>query len=521
MPPMAEYKPLTRGLGLLLRRDLWLGLLALAAGATAIVRTDLAMRREAFHSEARTAHRMLSQGTARLDAVLATLVLTARPEGHDTAADATAKLPALYPQVLAAWRREPLGAWPREATSGGAPVAALEAADAASRATPPSSRRAALASVDGPGARYTLVLAGAPSSFALLVDAKRLAPKEEWPWPEQLPIRATLTHQGQVMVLNDAGAAATRPFGLTDGFEFDKELSSASQGFVLRAQRFTGPAEWPWTWLAAWAAVCAAAIGVAARLRAARDESRRSAELERLARAGRLSTLGELAAGVAHELNQPLTATLSSTQTALRLLRKRPLDDEAGPIAIQALELAVAQARRAGDVVTRLRRLVQQGGATTAPARTDIAELARSVVGLLEPDLAHRSIEVRIEGHAPPALADATAVEQILHNLLANAMHALESHATARRLITIHLAGAGQRVRCTVRDNGPGIAPATAARLFEPFFTTRPGGLGLGLPLCQTLAMSMEGQVIFHPSAGEGAEFVLELPAADARGEVP
>jgi signal transduction histidine kinase len=417
--------------------------------------------------------------------------------------------------------------------------AALAAAEAQSQAMPAAERHAALARVDGERAAYTLVLAGAPASFALQVDARRLAPPEEWPWEAGAPVRVTLTHRDQVMVLQDGAASPARPFGLTEGFELTKTLASASQPLVLHAQRFAGPAQWPWVVLAAWVALCAALVAVARRWQAARDERQRAAALARLAQAARLNTLGELAAGLAHELNQPLAATLAGTQAALRLLRDGPASGPAAEdraSAVQALELASAQARRAADVVARLRRQLQPGGAPAARVPTDLTAVARRLAALLAPELAQRAIELRIEGEAPAARADPVAVEQILHNLVTNAMLALEaaiqaeaparSHAgepgrtgttaSPARRITVRLSGAGERVRCSVHDTGPGVAPEVAERLFEPFFSTREGGLGLGLPLCQTLALAMDGQVRWQPGTGGGAEFTLDLPAAAA-----
>lgn len=494
------------------RRIAWLCVLAGAIGVAAIVRTDIALRRSAFQAEAQMAHRVLSQATSRLDAVLGTLVLMARPaEGDASEASAAARLPAVYPQVLAAWRRESSAAWPDEIGT------SLAAAESRSRALPAAERHAAVAAVDGARGRYALVLAGEPASFALRIDAARLVPAGEWPWPAGAPVRATLTQDGQQIVLQDEGGASERPFGLTDGFDFTKTLASPSQPFVLQAQRFTGPAQWPWPWLALWVAACAALYSVATRWLAVRAEQRRAEEQVRLAQASRLNTLGELAAGVAHELNQPLTAVLASTQTALRLLREGPEHgdrEERDDTVVQALELAGAQGRRAAEVVARLRRLVQHAGGPVAAVTTDVGGIARRIAAVLARELDQAGIAVAIEGRAPPALADPVAVEQILHNLLGNAMQALEGGRRGSGRITVTLSGSAGRVRCAVGDNGPGIAPEAVPRLFEPFFTTRRGGLGLGLPLCQTLATAMDGHVELRRTSAAGTEFVLDLPAA-------
>lgn len=507
MVPMRTFPPWLQR-----RHPLWACALLMLVGAMVIVRTDIAARRAALQADARTAHRLLSQATSRLDAVLATLALVARPSDGDAAVDVS-RLPALYPQVLAAWRRDAGGAWPVE---GGE---ALAVAEQRSRNQPADGRHASLAVVDPGRAQYVLALAGSPASFALRIDARRLVREDDWPWPTDAPVRVTLTHGDQVMVLHDAAAAPERPFGLTDGFEMTKALDSLSQPFVLHAQRFTGPAQWPWFALASWAAVCLLLAWVLRRWLVARHAQRLAAEQARLVRASRLNTMGELAAGIAHELNQPLTAVLASTQTALRLLRDRAPHDEAddadAATATQALELAAAQARRASEVVARLRRLVQPGAAAGPAVPTDLGTVARRLVGLLTQEFDEAGIAVAIEGEATPARADPVAVEQILHNLLVNALQALRQRGGAGRIV-ISLANAADRVRCTVRDDGPGVAPQALPRLFEPFFTTRAGGLGLGLPLCQTLATAMDGQVVLRETSTSGAAFELELPAATA-----
>lgn len=241
-------------------------------------------------------------------------------------------------------------------------------------------------------------------------------------------------------------------------------------------------------------------------------------ELQRLARVARLNTMGELAAGMAHELNQPLTAMLSGTQAALRVLREAEADDDPGAaaMAIPALELAATQSRRAADVVGRLRGLVRQPPMGAAVAEVDLAALAQSLIRLLAPELRQRGIAVRVEGTAPPVRGDRVALEQILHNLLGNATQALESMQGRERHIRVSLSQDGSQVHCRVQDNGPGIPAEALPRIFEPFFTTRNEGLGLGLSLCQTLAQSMGGQLHAEAALPHGAVLCLILPAAFA-----
>lgn len=482
-------------------------------GATALVRWDIAQRREAFQAQARTAHRLISQASARIDAVLATLVLVAEPR-RTAGADAqtkdpgtAARLPAVHPELLAVWQRE---AAPGSAWSGG-PDAALVAAEGQAR------DRAVLASVDAAQGHYTVVRAGEHRSFAAQVDARRLIATGDWPWPADAALVLALERGDERLVLHDASGLPTRAAGLTEGFVFEKAVDSPGQPFRFTARETTGPAQWPWAALAGWALLVGVGFVLAERLRQARRQRERSETLARMAQVGRLNTLGELAGGLAHEINQPLAAVLAGTQAALRRLRdpQRDADDEAA--ALQALELSVAQARRAAEVVVRLRQRLQQAGPGPAQA-VSLPERARHLLALMAADLEPQHIRctLQVEGDPPAAWADPVAVEQILHNLLLNAAQALQAVPAARRRLALRIEGDARRVRCTVHDHGPGIRPDLLPRLFEPFVSGRPQGLGLGLTLCQSLAAAMDGRLVRDAQATPGTAFTLELPSAAA-----
>ena len=223
------------------------------------------------------------------------------------------------------------------------------------------------------------------------------------------------------------------------------------------------------------------------------------------------NALGELAAGLAHELNQPLTAVLANTQAAIRLLADEPPELDA---ARTAMDATVTQARRAADVVSRLRRVIERPNSGERTA-LDLADVARGVLQLLEPESRRREVASRIQAHeAVMVLGDPVAIEQIIYNLLVNALAALDNVTDRGRTLLVAVA-VGNRpgtVRLLVRDNGSGVAPELVERLFEPFVSGR-GGLGLGLSLCQTLAEEMGGRLSYQ-AATPGAEFSLELPAA-------
>lgn len=491
-------------------------LLVMATGGTALVRWDIAQRREALFTEARTAHRLLSQATSRVDAVLVTLVLTATSGNTDTAAlNAASRLPAVYPNVLEAWRSDNSLTWTNAALR-----PSLEAAEARSRGVPASSRHAVIASIEPSAAQYIVVLAGDPASFALRVDARRLVAAEEWPWPPGSPVRATLSLGDEAIELQSPPPSDRLPLGLTQGFESTKVLASPSQPFVLHVQRRTGPSEWPWAALAAWFIVCSALYWAGTRWMDDRAARRRAADQVRLARASRLNAMGELAAGIAHELNQPLSALLATTQTALRIARActtseglRVDEDDTSTI-VSALELAGDQARRASAVIARLRKRLQPGDAATEFLGVNVADVARKLVRLMSDDLSAATVEVTVTSDGSEARADPVAVEQILHNLLTNAMNALGTVTDRGRSVAIEVMRRGDRVRCVVKDTGHGIPESVVPRLFEPFVTTRADGLGLGLPLCQTLAVAMDGQVSLVNNTAEGAALELDLPVA-------
>ena len=454
------------------------------AGSAWLARAELADRRAAFETDARIAHRLLSQRAVQHEAILSTLALLqpAAPEQ---------RLPALYPQVLQVLRRDRDGAWPD---------AALAAAEAESRRL----KRAVMATPALAQGRYSLVLAAEPASFALLIDAD--APLPEWPFAKDGPTRAVLALASDERVLAPGHGSGAWTF------TFAKHLAADSQPFDLRAQLAVGWAALPWGRIALW---CAAVGGVAFSIGAAqrqRSERRRAEELLRLGQVGRLNAMGELAAGMAHELNQPLTAVLASTQAARRLLADEPPDVAEARI---AMDRGVQQARRASEVLGRLRASVERPmAAAVQPLPLDAA--LRRALDLLEPEWRRLGITPRVDCR-PPTLAvqaEPVAMEQIVHNLLANALHALAEVPAGERRLALQASAEGASGVLAVQDSGPGLAPEVLPRVFEPFFTTREGGLGLGLSLCETLAAGMGGGLSVRNLAPRGAEFRLTLPLA-------
>ena len=442
---------------------LWLGawLSGLLLGSALWIAQSMDRSLNAFETDARIAHRLLSQRAVQHEAVLATLSLM------QPALDA--RLPAIYPQFLQMWRKEPGQAWPADS----ALATALAAAEL-------RSGRPQLVRADLPQGRFWIAMGpGAgnakDASYALEVSLPLMVPWADWPYgdrPEAAAARRTL------LALEYEGSRWTL-HGESSGLElrrfvFRKHLAADSQPFDVVAERSYGLADLPWAALVAWLlgwTLALLALASALRQRRARH---RAEELLRLGQVSRLNALGELAAGLAHELNQPLTAVLASTQATTRLLAEDPPDLEQ---ARNAMGSTVVQARRAAEVVARLRRAIERPNTSTA-VPLDLGQAASNVLQLLEPECRKRQVAVQLQAPAGLlALGDPVALEQILHNLVTNALHALEQVQDRPRSLLLQVEpSATGRLRLVVQDNGPGVPAAVADRLFEPFVSGRPGG---------------------------------------------
>lgn len=463
-------------------------------GSAVLIRMELAQQREVFDTNARIAHRLLSQRVVQHDAVLATLALLALGDGTNRGEE---RLASVYPQIVSVQRRDGLAAWPGTQHN---------ALDAESRRL----GRAVLVDTDLAKGHYRVLLGAQPSSYLLTIDVRSMVPWSEWPMvPQTDSMRLTLEYGEQAIVLQQGSAAASARWGWD--FSARKILAAESQPLALQARRHVAWADLPWGRIAAWFLLCALLIkAVHAGVRQ-RDERYRAQELLRLGQVARLNTLGELAAGMAHELNQPLTAVLANTQAASRLLAEE--EPELTTVR-QAMQQAVGQARRASEVVGRMRSLVEQPGQGGVPQPLVLQEVARRALHLLEPEFAQRHVAPLVQAPGAPivVMAEPVALDQIVHNLLMNALQAMERTPAGARGVAVTLSADAAQGCLAVRDNGPGIPVDVLPHVFEPFFTTREGGLGLGLSLCETLAGAMGGAIAAHNRTPAGAEFVLSLP---------
>jgi two-component system sensor kinase FixL len=253
------------------------------------------------------------------------------------------------------------------------------------------------------------------------------------------------------------------------------------------------------------------------RIAIARDISRRK-EIERqlgekqaeLNRSSRLTAAGEMAAALAHELHQPLSAIRNYARAAQIIAPTAANND---------LMLKVErEAARAAEVVRRLRDFFR--GGTSQLERIGVAQLIDGALEPLRDEAAHQHIvlDTRIAGGHTQLLVDRVQVETVVHSLVGNAMEAIAASNVENRHIrvTAHDGHDGW-VRCSVADTGPGISPAIADRLFEPFATTKPTGIGLGLAMSRSMIESHGGELWIERGAAGGTVFHFSLPLADTR----
>ena len=244
-------------------------------------------------------------------------------------------------------------------------------------------------------------------------------------------------------------------------------------------------------------------------MRKAEEEARH--RQNELIHVSRLSTMGEMATGIAHELNQPLSAIVNFANGCVRRLRAGMDDKEA---LIAALEQIAAQARRAGEIIKRLRSMVTR----QQPVREtiDLNLLMKDACALIAHDRQKLEVTVDAQLSKQPVLvrADPVQIEQVILNLLRNALDALRETPAGDRRLKVRSGIRQGRAWIEVEDNGPGIADADLKRLFDPFFSTKKSGMGMGLSISQTIVNEHNGRIWASSATGRGARFTMELPLA-------
>ena len=246
--------------------------------------------------------------------------------------------------------------------------------------------------------------------------------------------------------------------------------------------------------------------------RRAEDEAR--VLQERLTHFSRLSTMGEMAAGLAHEINQPLAAIATYAQASQRLIRQpgHDIDD-----VLAALEQINAQALRAGEVIRRLRNFVKNREVKREPV--NCSRLLEDLRTLAETDARLHNIRLRLdcEEPLPTVYADPIQLQQVILNLVRNAIDAMSEAPEDRREVVLTTRMAADReVEITVTDHGTGLAPEATEHLFNPFFTTKSSGTGLGLAISRSIVRAHGGRLWHTPNDVCGARFHFTLPVSPA-----
>jgi two-component system sensor kinase FixL len=241
-----------------------------------------------------------------------------------------------------------------------------------------------------------------------------------------------------------------------------------------------------------------------------RTQERRMQDLQsELVHVSRLTAMGEMASSLAHELNQPLSAITSYLRGASTLLKADAVDK--GRVR-DALDRSADQALRAGDIIKRLREFVAKGETQQTLENPGILleeAAALALVGAREQDV---RVSLRCDRELPDILADKVQIQQVAHNLIRNAIEAMET--TSRRDLVIAVTRRDDYALFTVTDTGTGISPEIAQHLFQPFVTTKPNGMGVGLSICRTIIEAHGGRITAGPNGGGGTVFEFTIPLA-------
>ena len=239
------------------------------------------------------------------------------------------------------------------------------------------------------------------------------------------------------------------------------------------------------------------------------SEALREAQMQ-LAHVNRVTTMGQLAASIAHEVNQPLAAAVTNAYAALRWLGAQPPDVEEGR---QALGYIIKDGRRASEVIDRIRGLIKKAPARNDPL--DINEVVLEVIALTRSEALRNgvSLQSQLANGLPLVQGDRIQLQQVMLNLIVNAIEAMSSTREGSRELLISTGKDGSdAVLVVVRDSGPGLDPEGLGRLFDALYTTKPGGMGMGLSICRSIIEAHGGRIWATANVPQGAVFQFILP---------
>ncbi|HHH0386133.1 TPA: sensor histidine kinase [Yersinia enterocolitica] len=287
-------------------------------------------------------------------------------------------------------------------------------------------------------------------------------------------------------------------------WQWQKPLGEGAQSFTLIGHATPVWRDLPWFTALLLSLIIAAALYSWHRWQLLAQHRLHAEQRARFADQARLNAMGEIATGIAHELNQPLTATLTYNQTALRLLP--PQDAQVAPLLVASVE----QIKRIAALLDRLRTLLSRGQINLQPVV--VADIWRRVNVLLSQEIAAANVKIinMIPANLPTLQSDPLWLEQVFHNLLSNAIQAIQHTPIPTVTFTVNITAKQWVIQ--IEDNGPGLTHQQLDSLFTPFYTTRESGLGLGLTLCETLVQRMGGDIKAGNNEHGGACFTLTFP---------
>lgn len=241
-------------------------------------------------------------------------------------------------------------------------------------------------------------------------------------------------------------------------------------------------------------------------------EQQVAAQQTQLMHAARLSMLGEMTAGIAHEINQPLTAIYSYAKACIQSVRSGASDPET---LIDTLEKISSAAHQGGKVIHNLRAMVKRN--TNQPREIEICSLIRDVAKLIKLDSRPQNfrLKLKLPSQLPPVSADTMQLQQVVLNLIRNAIDANEDAPDEDKAVTLSANMAHKNyIEVTVKDCGRGLSDRVAKQLYEPFFTTKDSGMGMGLTVAQSIITAYDGQLWFSKNRHRGTTFHFTLPIA-------